>query len=214
MMSIEVETSLRVRTAAAPKQPHAAPWSMNTATEWPITDLEDNIAAAMQETRSSPGDAYELGNRLLRHHASYCEAEDIREFSLTHYTSLKDLISASSLKRGSSTPEVNHEEAPLVWFDISKASFKNKLLNEAARAYLLPVAAQRSRKTCLLRRYWFTFTCHNLTTNMKIRLHDHLDAWLGFFRGNHIVKAFRSVGRIFKNMMRLGIEKPNPQYTQ
>ena len=131
-MSIEVETSLRVRTAAR-KHLHAVPWSMNTATEWPITDFEDNTT--MQETRSSPGDAYELGNRLLRHHASYCEEEDIREFSLTHYTSLKDLISASSLKRGSSTLEVNHDEAPLVWFDISKASFKNKLLNEAARAY-------------------------------------------------------------------------------
>ena len=169
----------------------------------------------MQETRLFPGDAYELGNRLLRHHASYCEEEeDIREFSLTHYTSLKDLISASSLKRGSSTPEVHHEEAPLVWFDISKASFKNKLLNEAARAYLLPVESQRSQKTCFFRRCWSTFTCHNLTTNMKIRIHDHLHAWLDFFRGNRIAKAFRSIGRIFENMMRLGIEKPNPQYTR
>ena len=36
---------------------------------------------------------------------------------------------------------MNHEEAPLVRFDISKESFKSKSLNEAAGAYLLPVAA-------------------------------------------------------------------------
>jgi hypothetical protein len=187
-------------------QTHLRPWITNPNSPWPTTDTEADVLGSRSDSLISSD---ELGHNPRPSHADYGEELDVGTISITHYTSLKDLMSISSLKRGSTNSlEVNDEEAPLVWFEVSNGSFKNKLLNEAARAYLLPMSPERSRKACFFRRGWIGVLCPGLSASLRTCLHDQFDAWVGFFRENRISRAFRSLARTMRSMMRLGTQVP------
>lgn len=93
------------------------------------------------------------------------------------YTSLRDLIAESPTKRGS--PRVQES----VWCDLSQMKFKDRLLKQAARAYLLPIGVETSQEMHFFARCWKSLTNNKaLGASIKESLKTQVQACADFFR--------------------------------
>lgn len=94
------------------------------------------------------------------------------------YTSLRDLIVVSPIKRGS------RRVKELEWCDLSQVKFKDKLLKQAARAYLQPIGKEATPETHFFAQCWKSFIAKNksLVVSVKEYLQRHVEACVKFFR--------------------------------
>lgn len=96
------------------------------------------------------------------------------------YTSLRDLMPSSrpispiKRKRESLTGEREEaEEDDLLWAGASRPPIKNRLVEQAARAYLLPSGAHRTPPNQFFARYWAkltnrSFQSHQSTEDLRV----------------------------------------------
>lgn len=117
------------------------------------------------------------------------------------YTSLRDLIVVSPTKRGS--PRVKELE----WCDLSQVKFKDKLLKQAARAYLQPVGKEATPEMHFFAQCWKSFTTKNksLVASVKEYLQSQAEACVRFFRA----QAFSLIQRFKPHYLGFLRVRPN-----
>lgn len=95
------------------------------------------------------------------------------------YTSLRDLISVTSSAKRGGTPRVKEAHC----YDITQVKFKNKLLKQAARAYLLPIGIETTAEVHFFARFWKSFTNNKaLAVSIKQYLQSQVQACVSFFK--------------------------------
>lgn len=111
------------------------------------------------------------------------------------YTSLRDLISVSPTKRGS--PKLKE----LDWCDLSHVQFKDRLLKQAARAYLQPMGVEPTPEMSFLARCWERLAIGKpLASSIKEYLVCPVDAGIGFLRTNAYPRLSYAFGRLMQRI--------------
>jgi hypothetical protein len=83
------------------------------------------------------------------------------------YTSLQDLLPASNSRPGSPVKGKRDPEAEvevLDWAGSDRPAIKNRLVEQAARAYLLPTSPQKTPPDQFFARYWAKLTSNDTVT--------------------------------------------------
>lgn len=128
---------------------------------------------------------------LLAHGA---ELGELHGLALQQYTSLKDLISANPGMWGSPKPKMS---------DMLQIELKDELLKQAARAYLLPVAAETAPEVHFFTRCWKSFVAYQgMATIIISSLLTHLHACIAFFREQPYRRFLDAFSRAFQLLKR------------
>lgn len=127
------------------------------------------------------------------------------------YTSLRDLISVVPNKRGAASPRVKEAD----WCDISQVKFKDRLLKQAARAYLQPIGLKSTPEIHFFTRCWENLSNVNtaVTATIKDYLHTQAKSCARFFRTyaySRLSFAFNSLFQRFKPQF-LGFLRAKPE---